>query len=194
MSALWLVRHARVQIEAGVCYGRLELEAEPAATAALAARLAGQLPPRTRLWVSPRQRCEKLAQALCKARPDLRAQTEPELAEMDFGAWEGQRWDTLGQAALDAWVQDFGEHRPGGGESVNAVLRRVGAALRRCARDTPADTDAAWLTHAGVIRAVQLLRQGRSRLDAASEWPRQSLDYGQIERLDRPMPPEGLAG
>jgi len=160
---LWLVRHARPLAADSLCYGRLEIEVDPAQTAELATTLARQLPQGAGLRVSPRQRCEKLAQQLCKARPDLIAHTDPDLAEMDFGTWEGQTWDALGAAALDAWVQDFGQHRPGGGESVNEVMHRVAHALQRARAETPAEGHAVWLTHAGVIRAVHLLRQGFRR-------------------------------
>ena len=181
---LWLVRHARPMAADPLCYGRLDVEVDPAQTAELAINLARQLPPGAHLRVSPRQRCEKLAQQLCKARPDLIARTDLDLAEMDFGSWEGQRWDTLGAPALDAWVQDFGHHRPGGGESVNDVMRRVAQALHNTRAQTAASGHAVWLTHAGVIRAVHLLRQGIQTLHEARDWPSHSIGYGQIECLD----------
>ena len=181
---LWLVRHARPIAADSLCYGRLEVEVDPAQTSELATTLARQLPSGAHLRVSPRQRCEKLAQQLCKARPDLIHRTDPDLAEMDFGTWEGQRWDTLGAAALDAWVQDFGQYRPGGGESVNEVMRRVAHALQRTRAETTTDGHGVWLTHAGVIRAVHLLRQGVQTLSEARDWPSQTIGYGQIECLD----------
>jgi len=181
---LWLVRHARPLAADSLCYGRLEIEVDPAQTAELATTLARQLPQGAGLRVSPRQRCEKLAQQLCKARPDLISHTDPDLAEMDFGTWEGQTWDALGAAALDAWVQDFGQHRPGGGESVNEVMHRVAHALQRARAETPAEGHAVWLTHAGVIRAVHLLRQGVQTLREARDWPSRSVGYGQIECLE----------
>lgn len=188
---LWLVRHARPIAADSPCYGRLEIEVDPAQTAELATTLARQLPAGAGLRVSPRQRCEKLAQQLCKARPDLIARTDPDLAEMDFGSWEGQRWDALGAAALEAWVQDFGHHRPGGGENVNDVMHRVAQALQRTRTETPSEGHAVWLTHAGVIRAVHLLRQGVQTLNEARDWPSSSIGYGQIECLDLGPPSPG---
>lgn len=188
---LWLVRHARPIAADSLCYGRLEIEVDPAQTTELATMLSQQLPQGAGLRVSPRQRCEKLAQQLCKARPDLIARTDPDLAEMDFGTWEGQRWDALGAAALDAWVQDFGLHRPGGGESVNEVMRRVAHALQRTRAETSAEGHAVWLTHAGVIRAVHLLLQGVQRLNEARDWPSHTIGYGQIECLELGPPSPG---
>ncbi|WP_043330841.1 histidine phosphatase family protein [Curvibacter gracilis] len=192
---LWLVRHARPMAAESLCYGRLEIEVDPAQTAELATTLARQLPAGADVRVSPRQRCEKLAQQLCKARPDLIARTDPDLAEMDFGTWEGQRWDALGAAALEAWVQDFGRYRPGGGESVNEVMRRVAQALQRTRTETSSAGHAVWLTHAGVIRAVHLLRQGVQTLHEARDWPSHTIGYGQIEcfELDPPSPGQDQA-
>lgn len=192
---LWLVRHARPLAADSLCYGRQEIEVDPAQTAELATTLARQLPQGAGLRVSPRQRCEKLAQQLCKARPDLIARTDPDLAEMDFGTWEGQTWDALGAAALEAWVQDFGRHRPGGGESVNEVMHRVAQALQRTRAETPSEGHAVWLTHAGVIRAVHLLMQGVQALSEARDWPSRSIGYGQIEclALSPPSPDQNQA-
>ena len=190
---LWLVRHARpvaVEVQA-LCYGRLEIEVDPAQTSELALTLAHQLPLGVHLRVSPRQRCEKLAQQLCKARPDLIGHIDPDLAEMDFGSWEGRTWDSLGAAALDAWVKDFGEHRPGGGESVNEVMRRVARALHHTQAASPADGQAVWITHAGVIRATHLLSQGIQNLRDARDWPSDSIAHGQVECLDLVQPGPG---
>ena len=41
---LWLVRHARVQLAAGLCYGASEVAADPAHTQQVAAALAAALP------------------------------------------------------------------------------------------------------------------------------------------------------
>lgn len=185
---LWLVRHARPVVADPICYGRLDVEVDPAQTSELAMTLARQLPLGVHLRVSPRQRCAKLAQQLSKARPDLIPHADPDLAEMDFGSWEGQRWDALGAPALDAWVQDFGHHRPGGGESVNEVMHRVGRALQQTRAEATATGQAVWLTHAGVIRAVHLLIQGIQTLNDARDWPSTGIGYGQIECLDLGKP------
>ena len=42
---LWLVRHAQPRIEAGVCYGQLDLAADAQATRPCAEALAQVLPP-----------------------------------------------------------------------------------------------------------------------------------------------------
>lgn len=177
---LWLVRHARPYIAAGICYGSSDLEADAPATRSVAARLAASLPPSVAVRSSPLRRCAQLAQALHRLRPALHWQPDPRLAEMDFGGWEGRCWDEIGAAALDAWTRDFGQHRPGGGESVNAFMARVGAAFDEARAE---GSDCVWLTHAGVIRAAALLARGVRTLERAAEWPDQAPAWGEWQQL-----------
>jgi alpha-ribazole phosphatase len=174
--AIWLIRHAQVMLPPGVCYGVTDVPAEPAATLAAARALAEVLPEGLALRVSPLQRCEQLAQSLKGLRPDLIPHTDPALAEMDFGCWEGQPWSNIPKSALDAWVADFARHRFGGRESVAEVMQRVARAWD-ASRAQPADS--AWLTHAGVIRAATLLHQGLRQLHSAEQWPKDAPGFGQ---------------
>jgi alpha-ribazole phosphatase len=181
---LWLVRHARPLVGPGVCYGRLDIAADPDHTRDTASRLAQALPPHAVLRSSPRARCRALADALVAQRPDLRpAAVDARLAEMDFGAWEGLRWDAVGPAALGAWTADFMRHRPGGGESVAAFLARVGEAVDAVTQAP----DSVWICHAGVARAAALWAGGNRHLAKAADWPRAGPDFGQwtVLRLPR---------
>ncbi len=179
---LWLVRHAPPLVARGVCYGQSDLSANPTATTACAARLAEALPPHATVWCSPLQRCEQISQILRGLRPDLTPKTDPRLAEMHFGAWEGLPWDAIGQTAVDAWVADFAHHRPGGGESAHQVLHRVGAALDDARASAPPHM--VWLTHAGVARAARLWLSGVRDLLSASAWPTAAPAFGTWEVVD----------
>ena len=165
-ASIWLARHARPLVESAVCYGQLDVPADAGATAASARALAAALPPGIRIVRSPLQRCEQLAQSLCGLRPDLVCKTDRRLIELDFGSWEGRRWADIGQAAIDLWVADFGSHRPGGGESVAALMQRVAGVW-----DEPRDAATLWITHAGVIRAAMLLHRGQRQVSSADQWP-----------------------
>ncbi len=178
---LWLVRHAQPLVQPGVCYGALDVPANPQATQACAERLAHALPSAAVVHCSPLQRCEQLCEALLRLRPDLASKTDPRLAEMAFGAWEGRTWDAVGQPAIDAWVANFGHHRPGGGESAHTVLHRVGAALQEAQAQTQ---HGVWLTHAGVIRAANLWRAGGRNVPNAADWPAHAPAFGQWQVLD----------
>ncbi|TSE21546.1 alpha-ribazole phosphatase [Tepidimonas alkaliphilus] len=182
---LWLVRHAAPRLEPGRCYGRLDVEADEAATQAAAAALRAALPPRWAGWHSTRSRCRQLATALGEP-PAGAWREDARLDELDFGAWEGRAWEAIGAAALDAWVADFAHHRPGGGESVAGMLARVRAALGEAAA-AGAD-DLVWITHAGVIRAVQWLRAHGERLPRADVWPQRAPAWGQWVALELTSP------
>ena len=194
---LWLVRHAQPLIDAGICYGRLDIAADADATAECAARLAAQLPAGLRVVSSPLQRCEQLAHALHALRPDLAYKTDAKLQEMDFGQWEGCAWRDIPRAELEAWTDDFAHYQAGhDGESVTAFMARVGAAfdgltpplqtltpaLSPRARE-PEKSGVLWITHAGVIRAVELLARGVRHIERADQWPVEAPKYGQWRTL-----------
>nr|WP_315205120.1 alpha-ribazole phosphatase family protein [uncultured Albidiferax sp.] len=171
---LWLARHAQPLVEPGVCYGAWDVAADAQATQVAAKKLATALPLGVAVVSSPLQRCELLTLALSALRPDLIPIFDPRLREMDFGSWEGQRWDTIGQPALQAWTDDFARHRPGGGESVQMFMQRVAAAW-----DAVGHQPTLWVTHAGVVRACSLLAAGIRAIDRADQWPQTAVGYGE---------------
>ena len=179
---LWIVRHARPLVVQGICYGALDMAADAAATADAARALAQVLPPGIAAWHSPLQRCAQLAQALLTLRPDLAPHSDARLAELDFGAWEGRRWDAIAPADYDAWTARFAHYRPGGGESLDAMLQRVQAALRQ-AREAPGDT--VWITHAGVARCVHwLITEPPGTLPGAAQWMAPAPAFGAWTTFD----------
>ncbi|MBD3893679.1 histidine phosphatase family protein [Hydrogenophaga sp.] len=169
---LWLLRHARLECPDGLCYGASDLPANALDTRRAAQALAQLLPAQAPVWVSGLARTRQLAREIQRLRPDLglpRADTR--LNEMNFGCWELQAWSAIPRAALDDWLADFGQHRFGGVESAQQVIDRVGAALAEL--QSGQLQQAVWITHAGVIRAVQYLLAARGApLRAASQWPR----------------------
>jgi alpha-ribazole phosphatase len=181
MAALWLVRHARPLIEAGVCYGMTDVAADAEHTQHCAERLAAQLPQGLLLHSSPLSRCRQLADALGALRPDLARQPDDaRLAEMDFGCWEQVRWDDIPRTAFDAWTQAFAQHRFGGRDSVAELMQRVGAAWRAHAAQAHG---AVWITHAGVARAVTLWARGVGEVRRSEDWPRAGLAFGACSRV-----------
>lgn len=176
---LWLQRHARVLCETGLCYGRMDVQADEAATQQAATELAQTLPRGVALWTSPLRRCQVLADALQQLRPDLGiAQADARLAEMHFGAWEGQLWSAIAREDFDAWTANFAAGRAGAeGESTDQFLQRVAAAWDDW---RASGQDAVWITHAGVMRAVQLIEAGRRSVPIAADWPAEAIAFGQL--------------
>ncbi|CAG2286305.1 MULTISPECIES: alpha-ribazole phosphatase [Burkholderia] len=148
-----LIRHPAVGIEPGVCYGRSDVPlAESADGGAQAVRmhlaeLSAPSPEQVR--TSPLTRCASVAERLARAF-DVPLLGDDDWQEMDFGAWEMQRWDDIDRAALDAWAADLMHACAHGGESVARFVARVA----RQADAVAAFDGPQWVvTHAGVIRA-----------------------------------------
>ena len=168
-------RHPRPRIAARICYGRTDVPlAEPAATGA-AALMAAAGEPIERIVSSPLSRALLVAQAIA-ARTGAALHTDDRLAEMDFGSWEGQAWAGLPRAEIDAWAAAPLLHRPGGGESVDAMLRRVRRAWTGIA--SSADTTLL-VTHAGPIRCLLHVAGGMPLLEAI----RAGVAYGSVTRF-----------
>jgi alpha-ribazole phosphatase len=178
--ALYLIRHLEPRGARGMCYGRQDLPCDPGALASGAAAIRAQLPehvPPSSVFTSPLSRCRALAQEL--ATPHAACICD-ELIELDFGAWEGRRWDSLPRDEIDAWTQDVWHYRPGGGESAAMVEERwcrwYGAVVSLGLESVIA------VTHAGMIRAA-LAASGRlPREEAASA----SIAFGSVHRIDPP--------
>lgn len=153
---LTLVRHPPPQVASGICYGQTDVACAPDVVASAAQALMPCLPPSIRIVCSPLQRCEHLAHILQGLKPDLAYKTDARLAEMHFGAWEMQAWAAIAPSELQAWTDDFAHFRCGGsGESSASFVRRVAQCLRETALS---GQDQVWVTHAGVMKALQWLQ------------------------------------
>ncbi|WP_372834603.1 histidine phosphatase family protein [Puniceibacterium confluentis] len=148
--AVTLVRHTRPDVAEGVCYGRSDLALAAGFEADCGAVIAGLAPP-VAVVSSPLRRCRILAERIC-AVFGVALHVSEDFSEMDFGTWEGRRWDAIGRPALDAWAADFFGYGGHGGETVEMLRDRV-------ARGLQALPDGALVvTHAGVIKAALALR------------------------------------
>ena len=142
---LYLIRHPRPAVAAGVCYGQSDVglaeSPEPAAV-----RLQALLPESRCVYSSPLQRARRLAEALGEVRLD------PRLMEIDFGAWEMCRYDDL-REGVAAWAADPLGHAAPGGESVHSMAARVHAALADI-RARHGSGNVVVVAHGGPLRAI----------------------------------------
>ncbi len=152
-----LVRHTRLAGDvSGLCYGRAEVAlAETFAEEASALRTVLRWPPRE-VWTSPSTRCRVLADALAGG-ASVRA--DERLQELNFGAWEGRRWETFRSPESEAWALDPWTLRPPDGETGLEMWARV-AAARAEIDALSADARVVVVTHAGVIRMWRRLAAG----------------------------------
>jgi len=153
---LILVRHPAPQLSSGICYGRSDVavashEKEKARTS-----LRHSLPPNIPIYASPLLRCADLAQQLAEDLPASALQLDARLAEMDFGAWEMQSWQTIPRTEIDAWAADMVHYRPGGGENVLDMVTRIQAFQHDLLREQHAE--AILICHAGTMRLLSALQ------------------------------------
>lgn len=189
----WLLRHAAPLVQEGICYGQLDVSADIEGThhAALnftrfvLSRHGAHGGTRLRILASPLQRCLQLARAvqrnLLQEGMDCQLDTDERLMEMDFGEWEGQPWDNVSRKEWNDWMADFAGYEVGRrGESLTQMIARIRA--MQLAQNPPAEGEwIVWVTHAGVMKALELLGQGMDASDITSprQWPQTSCSYGQ---------------
>jgi alpha-ribazole phosphatase len=174
---IYLVRHPPPMGADGICYGDLEVAVDDRAAATSAESIKARLPSdvlaAARIYSSPSSRCLVLAQRLASPREPTAC---GELLEMNFGEWQGRRWDDIERGQIDAWSRDLWNYRPGGGESAQMVAVRWRRWLDEATRS---GGDIVAVTHAGVIR-VALARSGPGRDSALTD----PIPFGSVNRLD----------
>lgn len=138
--------------------------------------IAAAIDPIERIVTSPSQRAMSVAHAVA-SQTGAPLHADDRLAEMDFGAWEGRPWASIPRTEIDAWAADPLEYRPGGGESVAALLRRVRRAWTGIA--SSADTTLL-VTHAGPIRCLMHVAGGVPLLQAIAA----GIAYGSVTRFE----------
>lgn len=171
-ATLFVWRHPRPEGAAGRCIGAgTDLPVHWRRSKRLARRIQA-LARRERLahevWTSPLQRCADVGRWL--RRWGWQHRQCRDLAELDFGRWDGQLWDRIGATAMDAWIADFAQHAPGGGESLQSLLQRA-ALWQAGAGPWPGGTLLV-VSHGGWMLARRWRQQHGAALPDAAHWPR----------------------
>jgi alpha-ribazole phosphatase len=174
---IYLIRHTAVGVAKGICYGQSDVPL--AATfeedaQQVQAKLALHLPELASAIVfsSPAQRCTRLAQAL-----GLEPLLEPKLWEMNFGVWEMQPWSDLPASETQAWMENFVEISPPGGENFLALQQRASQFFKHLPHHEA--NPVVIISHAGVIRSIICETIGLPLSNAFQI----ELDYGSISKL-----------
>lgn len=143
---IYLIRHTTPDVPRGTSYGRTDVPLKstfPEELEAVRRKLEGL--DGLVYYSSPLQRCTRLAAALGGAAPH----TDQRLLEIDFGEWEMRLWE--GGDTLPVLKGIILEPAPGG-ESYAQLQERAVEFLDEVS-GRPHDR-AAFVTHAGVIRAM----------------------------------------
>jgi alpha-ribazole phosphatase len=116
--------------------------------------------------------------------------SDARLQELNFGDWEGKRYDDIEADALQHWMDNFVTATPPNGENFEDLYRRAGDFWQDLLA-TEAE-QVLVITHAGVIRALlaralnlPLANSFQLRVDSGSVHKlRQTDDYLYIEYIN----------
>ncbi len=171
MMQVTFLRHTRVAVPSGLCYGSSDvpLHADYAydlarVREALAHKQWGTV------YSSPAQRCHRLALDLAQS---SHVRLDERLRELHFGDWEGRLWQDIKPEESLYWTEDFVNEAPPGGESYQELWDRCQQFFEELMNDRPPHPILI-VTHSGIIRAFRCRAEGRS-LREAFDFP---LDYG----------------
>jgi alpha-ribazole phosphatase len=146
---IYLIRHTRTATEAGLCYGRTDVTLSPGFSEDVAI-LQRKLPALTdgcTVFSSPLTRCMQLAEILSPS-----VIVDDRLLELNFGQWEGRRFDEIDPELLSRWTCNFVEIAPPEGESFADLCERVGGFWQELLSQS--HEEVLVVTHAGAIRAL----------------------------------------
>jgi alpha-ribazole phosphatase len=191
-TRFWWVRHAPVAHD-GRIYGQSDLSCDCSETAAFAG-LAAQLPRRA-VWVASNlRRTHETAAAIIRAglpvpaaisRPEILALAD--LAEQNFGDWQGLTYDELSRMRNGAFHRFWhapAHETPPGGESFVAVVDRVSRAIRGLV-EAHAGHDIIAVAHGGTIRAALAMALDLNP-EAALAFAIDNCSLTRIDHIDGP--------
>jgi alpha-ribazole phosphatase len=167
---LYLIRHPRPDIEAGICYGQTDVGVQEKDLEDAVKGLSKLIPQNYELWSSPLTRCRLLAEALHNS-----PRFDNRLMEINFGDWENKTWDQIGKSAVEQWAANVMDFVPPNGESVVSLQKRVANFLDGLPKDKPTVI----VCHGGVMRAIA----GLLVKEHAGNWMQLSFNYASLSKI-----------
>jgi alpha-ribazole phosphatase len=154
MSRVLFIRHAETEMAGRFCgHSDPELNTQGwMQVAALAQQLSAE--PIDTVYSSDLRRARSTAEAIAAVR-ELPRVLRPALREIDFGQWEGLRWEQIEQLDPEyarRWVALYPHLPAPSGESFQAFEARVLEEVHHLLDDNPGPI--AVVTHGGVLRVV----------------------------------------
>lgn len=180
----YIWRHPKPIDAEGVCMGQTDIWVDKRKLKRLANRIQRfvrlhQLP--KVIWVSPLQRSLKVGQIL--AQRGFQYHVAPELAEVNFGVWDGQPWAQIAKQEIDDWCDNFADFAPKDGESLQQVFNRTEAWLNKMAKQNSDHRTILAVGHAGWINAASMIVAGQEVPKIAADWPR-PVNYLECRQLN----------
>lgn len=151
---LYLIRHTKVNIEPGICYGQADVGVAPSFPDEKE-NIRGTLEGISfdEVFSSPLYRCKILAESLMQGKKIV---FDDRLKELNFGDWELKKWDEIYNSANGKiWMDDYQTLPTLNGESYPEMMDRIsgfysGLILKEY-------KNVAIFTHAGVVRILKSL-------------------------------------
>lgn len=173
---LHLIRHTKVNVEPGVCYGQKDvelLESYPEELLAVKEQIKDL--EFDAHYSSPLSRAKTLATDLFEDAVTV----DDRLMELNFGDWEGKAWDEIKDPFLDKWMDDFVNKKCSNGESFVMLHERVVQFLEDLKKLE--HKHIAIVTHGGVIRTLQAIHKNIELKEAFNEAP---AAFGELVQLE----------
>lgn len=180
---LYIWRHPKPIATTGLCIGQTDVKVNKRKLKRLANKIQRfvrlhQLP--KVIWVSPLQRSLKVGEIL--APHGFQYHVAPELAEIDFGGWDGRPWAQIPKGEIDDWCDHFADFAPKGGESLQQLFERVENWLNEMAAQNSGQKPVLAVGHAGWINAASMIAARQEAPKIAADWP-QAVNYLQCRKL-----------
>lgn len=154
---IYLVRHTKPLIEEGTCYGQLDCTVSDDYEKQLL-KLSDYFKHKeiNAIYSSPLKRCAVLSQGLSNE-CNLSVNYNDEFKEINFGAWEGLKWDDIPRSKIDEWNNNRLHFQFPDGESPLLFHDRVITAWSKLVASlqlTEQNQNIILVAHAGVIRSI----------------------------------------
>ena len=141
-----LIRHTPVKVSSKICYGRLDVPLSENFHSDINKIKKKLTKKYDIIYSSPSKRCIFLAEAL-----DIgQYQIDDRLLEINFGDWEGLKWNEINKVKLNNWMEDFVNISPPNGESFNNMYIRITEFIKILRIEN--FNKVLIVTHSGVIR------------------------------------------
>lgn len=182
---LYIWRHPKPMNTQGFCIGQTDVKVDRRKLK----RLANKIERFVRLhrlpkviWVSPLQRSLKVGEIL--AQRGFQYKVAPQLAEINFGDWDGRLWEQIAKQEIDEWCNNFAHFAPDNGESLQQLFNRAESWLDKTAVEQgQSDVPVLAIGHAGWINAAKMIAMDQEVPNLAINWPR-SVAYLSCNHID----------
>lgn len=144
---IYLIRHIEPNFEKGICYGQLDVPI-PNDYREQHRTIIAKLPKDfDAVFSSPLTRCKLLAEQISS-----NVIFDDRIKEVNFGNWEGEKWNDINQIELNNWMENYIEIAPKNGESLNDLVKRFSAFVIELEKKE--FNKVIIVTHAGIIRSA----------------------------------------